>query len=863
MRGIGSSMTSMLRWRNSSATPLQAQLKEALNNNNWGCSNTILYDIANQSNYQLQPILEAINQALAERDGRRWRRVWKALNLIEIILKHGENPMFEESMKADQWRVIYFLDWRYQENQKDVTAGIRDKAKKIQQLLQDPDLLRKERADARQIANKLQPPSMSGGGGGGMPQSGLAAGPGPGYGNNAGSSYNDGYGNSASVSYGYGPTTTGSGLYGTTQEPMSGGRPVDRPDYSFRAYDRDFLGAGRPETTTFQSSYAASGAPPSLQVPPPSSASRALRRDVPEPNPAEPSTSSADSRRRVVQVCGCTETEADRLLRAADGNVEDACNKFFAQANNEPELEAPRSAQDQRDSGPASSDEDEELDEMPSGNDSSEPDHSPEVGPRHLQPQMSGQVMPPQHTNASQPATWDQQQRAQQAASVRQQPQVPMEQRQQPAQQGASRQFSQPSGSQQYGTALDAQTGTYSGFSQSQQQAQSRAPYSQYGQNLGTTNPLAQNLSIGGSQVQQNQLPYNSTQSATLHPSGMQVPMGQSGPQQGTGFARQSPPTLVQHQTLPQQPNVGSQVFGGQNVPTPQQQFLMQLPAGSQLAHQHVPQTSANYLGHDPTARQQQVLLNSTPAAQSSVQQKMSGGTTVLIPSSAQQFAPIAGSGPQVPLQAIMQTTPPLQQAQTMESQAMPTQPMQLRVLPQTVPSMESVSTRNVVLQRQVLVPAQPQQQTLLQQQPGDATTMAQPAVRVGQHLQPAMPTLQYRPVLLPQQLVASQIMQPQALQQRAILAPQQMVPVRPQMVMAPQQVAIQNPQRQSFVPPAGLPMNSQLQSRPPMAQYGQAAGGVQANLGVAASPRGVLRPAAGEGNQISTPREGSDQPLR
>ena len=41
---------------------LASHLKEALSNKNWGCSNSILYEIAAQTDYQLPAIQEEINK---------------------------------------------------------------------------------------------------------------------------------------------------------------------------------------------------------------------------------------------------------------------------------------------------------------------------------------------------------------------------------------------------------------------------------------------------------------------------------------------------------------------------------------------------------------------------------------------------------------------------------------------------------------------------------------------------------------------------------------------------------------------------------------------------------------------------------
>lgn len=41
---------------------LAMHLKEALSNKNWGCSNSVLYEIAAQTDYQLEAILQEINK---------------------------------------------------------------------------------------------------------------------------------------------------------------------------------------------------------------------------------------------------------------------------------------------------------------------------------------------------------------------------------------------------------------------------------------------------------------------------------------------------------------------------------------------------------------------------------------------------------------------------------------------------------------------------------------------------------------------------------------------------------------------------------------------------------------------------------
>mmetsp|Transcript_19242 Transcript_19242/g.48136 ORF Transcript_19242/g.48136 Transcript_19242/m.48136 type:complete len:291 (+) Transcript_19242:170-1042(+) len=285
MRALGNSVVSSLRWNRGSTGTLPAQLKEALSNQNWGSPNTLLYDIAAQASFQLQPILEAINQALNERDGRRWRRVWKALNLIEVILKHGENPLFVEAMRAEQWRVMRFVDFRFQENGKDVTAGIREKAKRVQTLLNSPDVLQKERSEARQIAQKLTsgPPLPPTAGPMVGAQSGIDAGTG------TGQLFTTG-----GAPGGVAPPQTGLG--GST---IGGGAPSDL--FGGRAFD---------------------GSVHDVRLAPPP-------QTLAPPQPLAGSQFRQEDAAQLMNVCGCSVEEARKLLIESGNNLETACDRFF------------------------------------------------------------------------------------------------------------------------------------------------------------------------------------------------------------------------------------------------------------------------------------------------------------------------------------------------------------------------------------------------------------------------------------------------------------------------------------------------------------------------------------------------------
>ncbi|CAD7965819.1 unnamed protein product [Amoebophrya sp. A25] len=306
--GRMSSMVSSRVYGRSGDPRLQAQLKEALSNQNWGCSNSVLYEIAAQSDHQLPTIMEAITQALSERD-RNWRRVFKALNLIEAILKHGDLH-FVEVMRSEQWRVMRYSDWRYQEGGKDVGAGIREKARKVLELVSDQEYLAREREEARQIAAKLTqayPAGQPGGPGGSS----------------------DLTGNSQAMS-----STAPSQLVERTERVthfstttgctyFEAKRILSQHNYDVDAALAVYNAEKRKRDAARGADFSAGAYPVG---PPPREQAR---------KPDLSTGPSAEEHRqrvtRVAQICACTHEKAANLLSAANNDVEAACNQFFAE----------------------------------------------------------------------------------------------------------------------------------------------------------------------------------------------------------------------------------------------------------------------------------------------------------------------------------------------------------------------------------------------------------------------------------------------------------------------------------------------------------------------------------------------------
>lgn len=140
---------------------LEKELTNATSDANWNASNSDLQSIASASHDPLDcsVIRSHVWGVLDDRD-KKWRRIFKALTLTEILLKYGSEQMLEY-IKTDLWRIQQWTDHRITENGKDVGAGIRAKANAIVDLCSNPGTLRAVRYESQQLAAKM---AIGGGG---------------------------------------------------------------------------------------------------------------------------------------------------------------------------------------------------------------------------------------------------------------------------------------------------------------------------------------------------------------------------------------------------------------------------------------------------------------------------------------------------------------------------------------------------------------------------------------------------------------------------------------------------------------------------------------------------------------------------
>ncbi len=130
-------------------------LGEALSKANWGASSSLLAEIAAHTyRYDEYPqIMKAVWDGLNHAN-KNWRQVYKALVLLDSLIKNGAEKVIEES-RDHIYTVKTLIDFTCMEDGQDRGAGIRDKSKAVVELLQNNEMIRDEREKAKVIREKI------------------------------------------------------------------------------------------------------------------------------------------------------------------------------------------------------------------------------------------------------------------------------------------------------------------------------------------------------------------------------------------------------------------------------------------------------------------------------------------------------------------------------------------------------------------------------------------------------------------------------------------------------------------------------------------------------------------------------------
>ncbi|OJD13005.1 hypothetical protein AJ78_06478 [Emergomyces pasteurianus Ep9510] len=138
-------------------TEMEAKVREATNNEPWGASSTLMQEIANATHsYQLlNEIMPMIYKRFTEKTAEEWRQIYKALQLLEFLIKNGSERVVDDARShvslLRMLRQFHYID----QNGKDQGINVRNRAQELAKLLSDVDAIRTERKKARANRNKF------------------------------------------------------------------------------------------------------------------------------------------------------------------------------------------------------------------------------------------------------------------------------------------------------------------------------------------------------------------------------------------------------------------------------------------------------------------------------------------------------------------------------------------------------------------------------------------------------------------------------------------------------------------------------------------------------------------------------------
>lgn len=133
----------------------QVKVREATSNDPWGPSSTIMAEIADLTNnvVAFSEIMQMIWKRLNDH-GKNWRHVYKALVLLEYLIKTGNDKVAQQCTE-NIFAIQTLKDFQFMEDNKDIGLNIREKSKKLVALLKDSDKLKAERARALKAKARL------------------------------------------------------------------------------------------------------------------------------------------------------------------------------------------------------------------------------------------------------------------------------------------------------------------------------------------------------------------------------------------------------------------------------------------------------------------------------------------------------------------------------------------------------------------------------------------------------------------------------------------------------------------------------------------------------------------------------------
>ncbi|GAA5894302.1 hypothetical protein JCM5296_005132 [Sporobolomyces johnsonii] len=156
MQNMGKSVMRVAKNSIKGYSDTQTKVRDATSNDPWGPSGTQMAEIAtltfNQNDFV--EIIEMLDKRLNDK-GKNWRHVFKSLTLLDYILHAGSENVVQY-FRENLYIVKTLKEFQYiDEFGKDQGANVRQKAKDITNLLLDEKRMKSQRANRKDMRNRM------------------------------------------------------------------------------------------------------------------------------------------------------------------------------------------------------------------------------------------------------------------------------------------------------------------------------------------------------------------------------------------------------------------------------------------------------------------------------------------------------------------------------------------------------------------------------------------------------------------------------------------------------------------------------------------------------------------------------------
>lgn len=150
-------------------TEAEIKVREATSNDPWGAPSSLMSEIADLT-FNVVAFTEVMSMIWKRLNdhGKNWRHVYKALALVDYLIKTGSERVAQEC-RENIYTIQTLRDFQYIDRDgRDQGVNVREKAKQLVALLRDEEKLKRERSQALKTKTRMAGVS-SGLGSGSMP----------------------------------------------------------------------------------------------------------------------------------------------------------------------------------------------------------------------------------------------------------------------------------------------------------------------------------------------------------------------------------------------------------------------------------------------------------------------------------------------------------------------------------------------------------------------------------------------------------------------------------------------------------------------------------------------------------------------